>query len=51
MIAAREISGLSTQEVKLVSAKKHNGAEISVAIKLYKKTTLISSGYASMIIV
>lgn len=34
MIAAREISGLSTQEVKLLSAIKHTGTEISVANKL-----------------
>ena len=49
IIAAREISGLRIQEVKFLSPNKHTGAEISVTHRLYKKTTVISSGYISMI--
>ena len=33
-IAARDISGLSTHEVKFLSKNKHTGAEIIIANKL-----------------
>jgi len=48
MTEARETPGLSIKEVKSFSANRHTGAEISVAHKLYKNTTVISSGYNSM---
>lgn len=51
IIETRETSGLSRKEVKSFSANMHTGAEITVPHKLYMKTTVISWGYTSMILV
>ena len=49
MTEAWERPGLSRKELKSFVENRHTSAEINVAHKLYKKTTVISSGYTSMI--
>jgi hypothetical protein len=44
-MATRVISGLSLHALGFASANKHTGADIIVAHKLYKNTTVSSAGY------
>lgn len=46
IMAISAISGLSLQELDLASAIKHTGVHMIVALKLIKKTTISSAGYA-----
>jgi hypothetical protein len=51
IMATRVISGLSLHALVFASANKHTGADIIVAHKLYKKTTVSSAGYIFIICV
>lgn len=47
-IAANAISSSTLHALKFFSATRHTGADMMVKHKLFKKTTISSSGYTSI---